>query len=76
MTQEMGLETHVRGQHEASPDELVGLSAPTRWLECPLPRHSHGCRGQGGGGPAWEGSWPLPCSWADSWWRALESRAL
>ena len=26
MTQEKGLGTHVRGQHEASPHELVGLS--------------------------------------------------
>lgn len=50
MTQEKGLGTHVRGQHEASPDESVGLSVPTRWLECPPPRHSHGCRGQGGEG--------------------------
>lgn len=49
MTQEMGLETHVRGQHEARP-RRVGLSVSTRWLECPPPRHSHGCRGQGGWG--------------------------
>lgn len=49
MTQETGLETHMQGQCEARPEASVGLSVPTRWLECPP-----GAGGRGVGG-AWPG---------------------